>query len=87
MTITPANIDNSPPYQVASEDLDVLTIQDLVKIPVKRIRSKSLVSAKEHTPPTWKEISYLVDVSSFLVFVLVAVLSFTMFIAIAQQGE
>jgi len=60
-------------------DLDVLTIEEELKIPEKGGRTNREVSIMKDTPPTWQDISLLVDISSFLFFAIFSILSFTIF--------
>jgi len=78
-TVTPANIESSHLGQVTSMDLDVLTIEEELKIPEKGGRTNREVSIMKDTPPTWQDISLLVDISSFLFFAIFSILSFTIF--------
>ena len=86
-TVSPASIDNNLPDPGTIIDLDVLTKEEESKIPVKRERTDSVVSVMKDKPPTWQDISFLVDVSSFVFFALVSFFSFTIFVDVAQQDQ
>jgi len=63
------------------KDTKVFKVQINVKAPV------NVIPNKEHDSPTWQDISFMVDVICFLVFVLVSILSFAVFVAVAKQGD
>jgi len=66
------------------KDTKLFTEQEDDKGSVKR---GNVSSAKEHELPTWQDISFMVDVISFLFFVLVSILSFIIFVTVAKRGD
>jgi len=73
-----------PKTPFKTKDTKVFTEQEGDKSSVKR---GNVGSAKEHELPTWRDISFMIDIISFLFFVLVSILSFIIFVTVAKRGD
>jgi len=73
-----------PKTAFSMKDTQVVTEHENNKGPIKREKG---IFAKEHELPTWKDISFMIDAICFVFFVLVSILSFAIFVAVAKQGD